>query len=87
MYMADPVVDTVPEDEELVMDDEDFGGDMLLSVLTTDEGESITNVLAKLSEATEAIGKHFEKQNLILVKILSALQAAKPCACAGPASQ
>ena len=87
MYMADPVVDTVPEDEELVMDDEDFGGDMLLSVLTTDDGESITAVLAKLSEATEAISKHFEKQNLILVKILSALQAAKPCACAAPASQ
>lgn len=85
--MADPAIDTVPEDEELVMDDEDFGGDMLLSVLTTDDGESITAVLAKLSDATEAIGKHLEKQNLILVKILSALQAAKPCACAAPASQ
>jgi len=69
------------------MDDEDFGGDMLLSVLTTDDGESITSVLAKLSEATEAISKHLEKQNLILVKILSAMQAAKPCACAAPASQ
>ncbi len=87
MYMADPAIDTVPEDEELVMDDEDFGGDMLLSVLTTDDGESITSVLAKLSEATEAISKHLEKQNLILVKILSAMQAAKPCACAAPASQ
>ena len=51
------------------MDEDDFGGDMLLSVLTTDEGESITSVLAKLSDATEAIGKHLEKQNLILVKI------------------
>jgi len=86
--MSNPAIDTVPEDEELMMDDdEDFGGDMLLSVLTTDDGQSITSVLANLSSATEAISKHFEKQNLILVKILSALQAAKPCACATPTSQ
>ena len=86
--MSDPAIDTVPEDEELMIDDdEDFGGDMLLSVLTTDDGQSITSVLANLSSATEAISKHLEKQNLILVKILSALQAAKPCACAAPTSQ
>lgn len=83
--MADPAVDTVPEDEELMMDEDDFGGDMLLSVLTTDDGESITSVLAKLSEATEAIGKHLEKQNLILVKILSAMQAKPVTGIAAPA--
>lgn len=86
--MSNPAIDTVPEDDELMIDDdEDFGGDMLLSVLTTDDGQSITSVLANLSLATESISKHLEKQNLILVKILSTLQAAKPCACATPTSQ
>jgi hypothetical protein len=78
--MADPAIDTVPEDEELEMD-EDFGGDMLLSVLTTDDGESITSVLANIAASTEAIAKQFEKQNLILVKILSALTSMKGCEC------
>ena len=78
-YMADPVVDTVPEDEELMIDEDDegFAGDMLMSVLTTDDGESITSVLANIAASTEAISKHLEKQNVILVKILTAL-AAKP---------
>lgn len=77
--MADPIVDTVPEDEELMMDEDEegFAGDMLMSVLTTDDGESITSVLANIASSTEAISKHLEKQNVILVKILTAL-AAKP---------
>lgn len=85
--MADPSVETVPEDEELMMDEDEegFAGDMLLSVLTTDEGESITSVLANLAASTDAISKHLEKQNVILVKILTALTA-KP-ASAAPASQ
>ena len=73
---------TVPEDEELIMDDEDMmdedmGEDVLVSLLTTEEGESITSVLANLVGSTEMIAKHLEKQNIILVKILSALSAAK----------
>lgn len=73
---------TVPEDEELIMDDEDMmdedmGEDVLVSLLTTEEGESITSVLANLAGSTETIAKHLEKQNIILVKILSALSAAK----------
>ena len=62
-------------------DDEDFGGDMLLSVLTTDDGESITSVLANIAGSTDAISKQFEKQNLILVKILTALTNMKGCDC------
>jgi hypothetical protein len=84
--MADPNIDTIPEDEELMMDDdEEFAGDMLLSVLTTDEGDSIATVLAKVASATDAIGKHLEKQNLILVKILSAMQAKPVTGIAAPA--
>jgi len=85
--MADPIT-TVPEDEEIEMDEDDegFGGDMFLSVLTTDEGESIASVLAGLAASTEAISKHLEKQNMILVKILTALTSSKT-ASAAPASQ
>ena len=73
----DTMPDTVPEDEELLDEegDEGFAEDMLLSVLTTEDGETITSVLSKLSDSTDAIAKHLEKQNVILVKILTALSA------------
>jgi hypothetical protein len=58
--------------------DFDGGEDALVSLLTTDEGETITSVLDKLAGSTEAIAKHLEKQNVILVKILSALSAKPP---------
>ena len=58
--------------------DFDGGEDALISLLTTDEGETITSVLDKLAGSTEAIAKHLEKQNVILVKILSALSAKPP---------
>jgi hypothetical protein len=77
--MSGEPIDTVPEDEEMM--DDDFGGDMLISVLTTDEGESITSVLANIAGSTDAISKQFEKQNLILVKILTALTNMKGCDC------
>lgn len=72
--MADAPV-TIPEDEELELDDEEFEGgeDVLVSLMTNDEGESITVVLDKLAKSTEVIAKHLEKQNVILVKILTAL--------------
>jgi hypothetical protein len=68
---------TVPEDEELNMDelDDDMGEDVLVNLLTTEDGETITSVLANISTQTEAIAKHLEKQNVILVKLLSALSA------------
>jgi hypothetical protein len=70
----------IPEDEELGDEEMDFDGgeeDALVTLLTTDEGETITSVLDKLASATEVIAKHLEKQNMILVKILSVLSAAK----------
>lgn len=77
--MADPSVSPVPEDEELDEMDFDGGEDALVSLLTTDEGETITSVLESLAKSTDAIAKHLEKQNVILVKILTAL-ASKPVA-------
>jgi len=71
---------TVPEDEELEMDDEeDFGEDMLVSLLTTEDGDTIPTILAGLAGSMDAMAKHLEKQNVILVKLLSALTA-KPLA-------
>jgi hypothetical protein len=72
---------TVPEDEELDLGDEDeeeFGEDMLVSLLTTEDGDTIPTILAGLAGSMDAIAKHLEKQNVILVKLLSALTAAKP---------
>ena len=72
---SDPVI---PEDEELVMDDDgEYGDDMLVSILTTEQGETIPSVLTNIASSTEAIAKQLEKQNIILVKILTCLSAAK----------
>lgn len=71
-------VDRVPEDEELMMDEDEegeFGEDMLVNLLTTDEGETIPTILAGLAGSMDAIAKHLEKQNVILVKMLSVLSA------------
>ena len=72
---------TVPEDEELdmEMDDEgEFGEDMLVNLLTTEEGETIPTILSGLAGSMDAIAKHLEKQNVILVKMLSVLSAKPP---------
>jgi hypothetical protein len=75
-------VDRVPEDEELMMDEDEegeFGEDMLVNLLTTEEGDTIPTILADLAGSMDAIAKHLEKQNVILVKMLSVLSA-KPAA-------
>lgn len=77
--MSDPSMPEVPEDEELDEMDFDGGEDALVSLLTTDEGETITSVLESLAKSTDAIAKHLEKQNVILVKILTAMSS-KPVA-------
>jgi hypothetical protein len=70
---------TVPEDEELEMDDEgEFGEDMLVSLLTTEEGDTIPSILTGVAGSMDAIAKHLEKQNVILVKLLTALTAKPP---------
>jgi hypothetical protein len=43
--------------------------------LSTEDGETIATSLASLKDATQLIAKHLEKQNLILIKILTALSA------------
>ena len=53
----------------------------LANFLTTDDGETIATSLAGLKDATEAIVKQLEKQNLILVKLLSAVSNMKGCEC------
>ena len=68
------------DNEELpAIDEEEFGEDPLFALLTTEEGDTIPSVLDKLATATETIAKHLEKQNVVLVKILTALTA-KPTA-------
>jgi hypothetical protein len=45
----------------------------LAGFLSTDDGETIATSLAGLKDAAELIAKHMEKQNLILVKLLTAV--------------
>ena len=53
----------------------------LANFLTTDDGETIATSLAGLKDATETIANHLAKQNLILVKLLSAMSNMKGCEC------
>jgi len=53
----------------------------LANFLATDDGETIATSLASLKDATQMIAKHLEKQNLILVKLLSAVSNMKGCDC------
>jgi hypothetical protein len=54
------------------------------SFLATDDGETIATSLASLKDSTGLIAKHLEKQNLILVKLLSAVTNMKGCECKAP---
>jgi len=53
----------------------------LANFLATDDGETIATSLASLKDAALLMTKHMEKQNLILVKMLSAMSAMKGCEC------
>jgi hypothetical protein len=53
----------------------------LANFLATDDGETIATSLAGLKDTAALIAKHMEKQNLILVKMLSAMSAMKSCEC------
>lgn len=59
----------------------------LANFLATDDGETIATSLAGMKDATEAIVKQLEKQNLILVKMLSAMSNMKGCECKAVARQ
>ena len=68
-----------PEDEFEEGDDEemDFGegdlGELLTSLLTTEDGDNVATALVNLNAT---LAKHLETQNKILVKILSKLPSA-----------
>ena len=68
-----------PEDEFEEGEDEemDFGGDelgeLLTSLLTTEDGDNVATALVNLNAT---LAKHLETQNKILVKILSKLPSA-----------
>ncbi len=64
--------DIIPEDEEIELSDDD-GVDpfeYLGSLLQTEEGTSIAEVLSK-------VNANIENQNKILIKLLSVLQSTK----------
>jgi hypothetical protein len=88
--MSRAKIEEIPDDEEeMEMDeemdeDDDEGMDMfeaLGSLLATEEGETVAMTLVGLKDATEKIAQCMEMQNKILVKILSAMSAVKPCTC------
>lgn len=47
--------------------------DILGSLLTTEEGQNVTEVLFDLKAQVEIIGNQLQMQNKILVKLLSAI--------------
>jgi hypothetical protein len=65
--------------DDFECDDEDMEMmdpmEALANFLSTEDGETIATSLASLKDATQSIAKHMEKQNLILIKILTALTA------------
>jgi hypothetical protein len=76
----------IPEDEELDLQDEDDDDmmegmdlmEVLGSMLTTDDGETLATALVSMKDSTERIAASLEMQNKILVKILSALKPSAP---------
>ena len=59
----------------------------LANFLATDDGETIATSLASLKDTAALMAKHMEKQNLILVKLLSAVSNIKGCDCKAAAPQ
>jgi chaperonin cofactor prefoldin len=84
-----------PEDEEIdlgedeeIDEDEDDGMDMfeaLGSLLATEDGESLAEIVKRQADSTEKLALHLEMQNKILVKILSAITKMAPSSAVAPA--
>ena len=58
----------------------------LANFLATDDGETIATSLASLKDTAALMAKHMETQNLILVKLLSAVSNIKGCECKAAAT-
>jgi hypothetical protein len=71
----------IPEDEEISFvdgdEDEEEYGNPLEDLLTTDDGDNIANGLVK---AIDRLGRLLDTQNKILVKMYTAITAAKTTA-------
>jgi hypothetical protein len=52
--------------------------DMLVSLLTTEDGQNICDIFVDLKAQIEVIGQQLVMQNKILVKMLTALTPATP---------
>jgi hypothetical protein len=55
------------------MEEELDMNDMLISLLTTEDGQNVCDVLADLKSQVEVIGQQLAMQNKILVKMLTAI--------------
>jgi hypothetical protein len=79
------MAEDIPEDVEMDMMDDDMEMmdpiEALGNFLATDDGETIATSLASLKDSTQSIANHLAKQNLILVKLLSAVSNMKGCEC------
>lgn len=78
-----PVVE--PDEEEEMDEDEDEEMDegmdmfeMLGSLLTTEDGESIAEIVKRQADSAEKIALALDMQNKIMVKILSAISKLVP---------
>ena len=75
----DEEVDIVGDEEEDEFDEGDEGdfmdmGNLLTSLLTTDDGDNVCTALVNIGAI---LNKHMETQNKILLKIMSKLPATK----------
>jgi hypothetical protein len=55
------------------MDEELDMNDILMSLLTTEEGQNVCDVIVDLKSQIEVIGQQLTMQNKILVKMLTAI--------------
>ena len=82
----EPVED---DDDEEEMDDEEMdeydGVDILSSLLATEEGESVADILSGIRESMDKIALNLEMQNKVLVKIVAALNKVVPAGVAATA--
>jgi hypothetical protein len=61
------------------MDEEEMTtNDLLISLLTTEEGDNICEVFADMKSQLEIVAQQLTMQNKILVKMLSALTPSPP---------
>lgn len=65
-------------DEEMDEEEMDEGVDMFASLLATEDGETVAELVKRQADATEKIALNLEMQNKILVKILTALTKPAP---------